>query len=135
MSLSTLLTSLGHDANTFMGWIDKAAPVAGSVLAIADPPLSPVITGVEAGIAALASVGKTPTSADLQAITVAATTNAAVKALVAPTAATTPAAAPVSTSTDAFLESLAKSIATALAPLLAPPLAPGAKPAAPAPVA
>lgn len=126
MSLSTILKTLGHDGTTLLGWIDAAAPVAGSVLAIVDPPLAPVITGVEAGIAALASVGKTPTSADLQAITAAATTNAALLHVAAPAASPAPApsaptSAPASTSSaDAVMSNLAKSIATELAALLTP---------------
>ena len=70
MSLLSVLKIIGHDANTFIGWVEKAAPIAGSVISVIDPPLAPVIKSIEAIIVALGPVKSTLlTQNDMQILT------------------------------------------------------------------
>lgn len=83
MSLLSVLKTLGHDLGTFGGWIENALPVAGSILAVVDPPLVPIITTVESVLNDLTTAtGKIPTSDELETLTKAVTTLQSVQSII-----------------------------------------------------
>lgn len=80
----TALKAIGHDLATFGQWVEKALPIAGSVLTLVQPQLGPVVTAVESLIKDLENAtGKQISATDLQTITQAITVLQAVQATVA----------------------------------------------------
>ncbi len=72
MSPLSVLKTIGKDLSHVGSWIDDGLKALGPIVSVVDPPLAPIVIGVEAFIEQLQSLGgpsaKQLTSSQLQAI-------------------------------------------------------------------
>jgi hypothetical protein len=91
MSLLSVLKNIGMNLGHVGGWIDDGLKLAAPIVGIVDPPLVPIITGIEAFLDGLPN-GAVTDGGGLQAIVTAVTALQSIKsAAVAPTPGETPA--------------------------------------------
>lgn len=68
-SLKTFLRETGHDMNDVGRWVDEGLSVATPVVAVADPPIAPILQAAENALNARYA-NSAPTSAELQQVVI-----------------------------------------------------------------
>lgn len=79
MSLLSVLKSVGKNLGHVGTWIEEGLKVAEPVIGAVDPPLVPIITGIEDALGIIQSKGTSLTAQSLQAVVTAVTTLETIK--------------------------------------------------------